>query len=299
MSLTAQLGNETGTIAPAETLLDVEIGEVTVHHVIKQDPISVTLDGQAIFALTMALVLVIHFLETPVVEAVIALAPLALLIWNDYQNFINLGPGGTPATIQGYIRISWLRLWTLRDPLSPPLPDANGFPKTGILAAEPLPFRSGPRPVVAGIAPQRQVDQHGCDDIYRRLRRSIKGLCAANPKKLGTARSCFEKKGLALFALHPVNKTCQGEVCHVHDTDHSLHLSLHPDDIKELLEKGWGQRHPLAWKGWWGSMPVPETFVMLYSPRNEHELRIVCRIIEAAAWYVMGEQVMMEVSAKG
>jgi len=50
-----------------------------------------------------------------------------------------------------------------------------------------------------------------------------------------------------------------------------MHMNLHPDDIREVLEKGWGQRHPLARKGWWffGSMPVPEDFVMIYAPRGE------------------------------
>ncbi|CRK22207.1 hypothetical protein BN1708_017932, partial [Verticillium longisporum] len=76
-----------------------------------------------------------------------------------------------------------------------------------------------------------------------------------------------EKHGLGLFARHPVNVTCNGEVCHVHDSDHSLHMTLHPDDIAEVLRKGWGQRHPLARKGWFGAMPVPEEFLMVYAPR--------------------------------
>jgi len=46
-----------------------------------------------------------------------------------------------------------------------------------------------------------------------------------------------------------------------------MHMNLHPDDIKEVLEKGWGQRHPMAWKGWVRS-PVPTTFTMIYAPRG-------------------------------
>lgn len=62
-------------------------------------------------------------------------------------------------------------------------------------------------------------------------------------------------------------------------------MNLHPDDIAEVLAKGWGQRHPMAWgkspqqyakagKGWLpASMrvrsPLPETFVLIYSPRGE------------------------------
>jgi hypothetical protein len=46
-------------------------------------------------------------------------------------------------------------------------------------------------------------------------------------------------------------------------------MNLHPDDIKELLAKGWGQRHPMAWEGRVASPPVPRTFVMVYAPRGE------------------------------
>ncbi|KAF3360391.1 Adenosylhomocysteinase [Verticillium dahliae VDG1] len=84
-------------------------------------------------------------------------------------------------------------------------------------------------------------------------------------------------------------------VCHVHDSDHSLHMTLHPDDIAEVLRKGWGQRHPLARKGWFGAMPVPEEFLMVYAPRDDQELQIVCRIIEAAIWYVTAESEQIEV----
>ncbi len=54
----------------------------------------------------------------------------------------------------------------------------------------------------------------------------------------------------------------------IHTSDRSLHLNLHPDDIKEVLLKGWGQRHPMAWSGWVYT-PVPCTFVMIYAPRGE------------------------------
>jgi hypothetical protein len=52
-------------------------------------------------------------------------------------------------------------------------------------------------------------------------------------------------------------------------SDRAMHMNLHPDDIKELLAKGWGQRHPMAWEGRVASPPVPRTFVMVYAPRGE------------------------------
>lgn len=237
--------------------------------VVRQTPISVTLGGPSICILTLGIVLAIHFLDSYLAEAVVSIVPVALLIHNDYNNFLSLGPGGTPATIQGYIRITCLRMLSLRDPFTAPKPDPNRLPKAGVLSAQVLPYRAGPRPVVAGIAPQRQLDQHGDRRCYFALRRAMERLSAQNPTKFGTERSCLEKHGLALFARHPLQTNCQGEICHVHDSDHSMHMSLHPDDIKEILQKGWGQRHPLAWKGKYIQMPVAQEFVMVYAPRGK------------------------------
>ncbi|KAL7900051.1 hypothetical protein HDV63DRAFT_370236 [Trichoderma sp. SZMC 28014] len=261
--------------------------------IVSQTPISVTLDGFSICVLALGIVLAIHFLESYLAEAVVCFVPVAILIHNDYNNFLSLGPGGTPSTVQGYIRITWLRMLSLRDPFTAPEADPNRLPKAGVLSAQVLPYRAGPRPIVAGIAPQRQLDQHGDQRCYLALRRAMERLSMQNPNKFGTERSCQEKHGLALFARHPLQTNCQGEICHVHDSDHSMHMSLHPDDIKEILQKGWGQRHPLAWKGKYIQMPVVQEFVMVYAPRDEMELDIVCKIISAAIWFTVAEDVKM------
>lgn len=270
------------------SIADVEIEQVAAVCILEQKPISITLDGATIWALAVTLVLLVHFFEPPVAELLILLVPLLLLIQNDYNNFIGLGPGGTPSTFQGYVRIAWLRLWALRDPFKPPVPspkDQERLPKRGILPQTPLPYRPGPRPIVAGIAPQRQIDQHGTKQHYRALRRSLEALALSYPNRFGTARSCLEKHGLGLFARHPVNVTCNGEVCHVHDSDHSLHLCLHAEDIGEVLRKGWGQRHPLARKGWFGAMPVPEEFLMVYAPRGKPgEIQVGSMRIKLTDW---------------
>ncbi|KKA29526.1 hypothetical protein TD95_003559 [Thielaviopsis punctulata] len=258
--------------------------------IIAPKAISLTLSGPAILAGVCMLITVIHIYPFAA-ELTLALCPLIVIIHNDYQNFLNLGPGGTPSTFHGYLRITWLKLWTLRDPLVPPKVTPDTFPKTGILAQTPLPYRLGPRPRVAGIAPQRQVDQHGSETEYHSLRQAMTHLSLIQPVKFGTACSCFEKHGLALFARHAVNKTCYGEIFHIHDTDHSMHMCLHPEDLKEVLEKGWGQRHPLACKGLFRPNPVPETFVMIYGPRNDDELKAIYRVIEASIWYVTGQVV--------
>lgn len=268
MSL-AFTASETLTSSPTDVKPEQELEKLKLSYDIRQQPISITLDGPTIFISSIGLVLLIHFLETYLAEVLVSLIPVVLLVRNDYQNFLNLGPGGTPATFQGYLTISWLRLWSLQNPFTAPDPDPSRLPMVGILGRHHLPYRAGPRPVVAGIAPQRQLDQHGSRYCYRTLCRSMAKFSQRNPTKFGTERSCVEKHGLALFARHPVQTYCQGEICHVHDSDHSMHMCLHPDDIKEVLAKGWGQRHPLAWRNRFLQMPVSPDFVMVYAPRSK------------------------------
>ncbi|KAG6002623.1 hypothetical protein E4U21_002929 [Claviceps maximensis] len=263
-----------------------------------QKPLSITLAGSSIFLPSATLLLSLHFLGPRPTELIILLTPLLILLHNDYENFLNLGPGGTPSSLYGYLQISWWRLWALHDPFTA-LPASPSTTTSGILSSPPsspeqtpnLPYRTGPRPLVAGIAPQRQLDQHGSRHSYLTLRRAMTKLAAAKPFSFGTERSCVEKHGLALFAKHALRTNCQGEIVHVHDSDHSMHMCLHPDDIQVVLRKGWGQRHPLARKGWLFRMPVSSNFVMIYAPRNEHDLQVVYRIIEAAIWYTSEEKV--------
>lgn len=258
MSLTVT--TEAQKAAPAD-----ESGQVAINMVIRQDPFYITLDASALLAVSVLLVLGMHFIDLLVLESLIVLVPLALLVHNDYLNFLKLGPGGTPPTPSGYARLTWYRLFTLRDPFRPPPRDPAQKPAAGILSK--LPYRPGPRPVVAGLAPQRQLNQHGAARASGRLRAALGALAARAPDRFVTATSCLEKHGFALFARHPLNVCGNGEVCHIHTSDRSMHLNLHPDDIREVLEKGWGQRHPMAWKGWIRS-PVPTTFTMIYAPRG-------------------------------
>ncbi|EMR72345.1 hypothetical protein MGN70_005389 [Eutypa lata] len=272
---------------------------VTITWTIRQDPLTVTLHGPAIFALAVALILSVHFLPPVVVAVLVGAVPVLLAIHNDFLNYLKLGPGGTPPTVAGYLRINWYKLWALRTPFEPLKTDPHVEPAAGILHRTPLPFRCGPHPTVVGIAPQRQTDQFGSRACYLALRRVLSTHATKHASDLGVGTSCFEKHGLGLFARFPVNNTCQGEICHVHDSDHSLHLNLHPDDAREVLAKGWGQRHPLTARCALFRMPVPRNFTMVYAPRTVDELHIVCRIVQAAGWWVMAKDLEMDVTEKG
>lgn len=235
--------------------------------------------------------------------------PLCRFVRRDYEDFLALGPGGTPSNFLGYLRISYLRLFTLKDPLTPPPPTQTERPDKGFL--QQLPKRPQPRPSVAGIAPHRQTNQKPPAHLYQLLRIALYSLVSDNSKLLRSGNSCFEKHGLALFLclcpqcpdaechtelLHSgptyVNPTCKntGEICHLHPSDSSMHLTLHPSDAALVISQGWGERHPLAGcpvLGFGGRL-LPDGFVMVYAPQEESQIGVLKEIVRAAGWWVGG-----------
>jgi hypothetical protein len=250
----------------------------------------ITLSGPGLILTILAIIIGIQILHPSLTCTLVALSPIPAIVHNDYRNFLSLGPGGTPSTFVGYLKIVYLRFFALSNPYTPLILSGKIYPVKGYYqgAQSWLPRRTGPRPTVAGIAPQRQLDQPGCAEMYQALRASIENLADLQPDILRIGTSCFEKNGLALFSKDPINTTCRGEICHVHHSDRSMHMNLHPEDAKVVLEKGWGERHPLA-RGGWMIAYVPQEFVMVYAPRDRTELDVVCRIVEAAAFWVTGK----------
>ncbi|CAF9910837.1 MAG: hypothetical protein HETSPECPRED_010200 [Heterodermia speciosa] len=233
------------------------------------------------------------------------------LVHNDYHAFLALGPGGTPSTFKGYLRVSWLRLFAHKNPFIPPPLMPEIIPASGYLLR--LPRRFGPRPTVAGIAPQRQRDQIPPRHIHQAMTRALHSLADSYPSIVGKGASCFEKYGLALFltkdheARNPgrteqpdstrLNDTCEesGEFCHLHSSETSMHLTLHPSDAALVISHGWGQRHPLAGRKVhplgreiFGRTLLPAGFVMVYAPTDESQIGVLMEIVRAAGWWVGG-----------
>ncbi|KAL8947628.1 MAG: hypothetical protein Q9222_006115 [Ikaeria aurantiellina] len=259
-----------------------------------------------------------HLLFSTVAISVIL--PLCRFVHRDYHDFLALGPGGTPSNFLGYLRITYLRFFTLKDPFSPPPPRKIDRPANGFLLR--LPKCPQPRPSVAGIAPHRQTSQKPPARIYQRLRIALHSLVHANSKLLRTGNSCFEKHGLALFLclcpqcpdaechaelLHAgptnINDTCAdtGEICHLHPSDSSMHLTLHPADAAVVIHQGWGERHPLAGCPVLGigKRLLPEGFVMVYAPQDEGQVEVVKDIVRAAGWWVGGVRLRSESDGEG
>lgn len=85
-----------------------------------------------------------------------------------------------------------------------------------------------------------------------------------------------------------------GEVFHPH-RDGTSHVVLHPEDVRVVLESGWGERHPFCsesfyWRFYWTNflnlrLPVPPGLMILYPPRHQGEFDVTRTIIEAAIWH--------------
>ena len=226
-----------------------------------------------------------------IAATVIALYSVSYIIrltYNDYQDFLSLGPGGTPSNVSGYLRIKFLSFFKLRDPYKPIIhTEPTQIASTYLMK---LPKRQSPRPIVRGIAPHRQMNQRSSPQIFSVLSAKIKGLASIPKNQLGIGTSCFEKHSTGLFSLSPAFPTCGGEVCHAHASDGSMHMTLHPSDAATVLACGWGERHPLA-RGGWLSRFVPLNFIMVYAPRDAAEIDIVMKIVSAACFWVGGRQV--------
>jgi len=68
------------------------------------------------------------------------------------------------------------------------------------------------------------------------------------------------------------------EFAHLHpDYDGSLHMTLPPGIVDQVIDNGWAERHPLA-----GKFGLPDHIVMVYGPRDEAELEVVVALVRAS-----------------
>jgi hypothetical protein len=67
--------------------------------------------------------------------------------------------------------------------------------------------------------------------------------------------SALEKHGTALFLkqslpLSPLAAPTKREICNIHTSDMSGHVTLSFTDAQEVIDKGWGERHRLSGTDW-------------------------------------------------
>jgi len=121
------------------------------------------------------------------------------------------------------------------------------------------------------------------------FRDALQQIPAINKTLLESGPSVMEGRGSpALFVSessfatnHLHSKRSPREVFHLHNSEGSSHGIFSKADAKIIIEKGWGERHGLGGR----AMGIPKTYLMIYAPRNNKEVDVVCKLAKAAARY--------------
>ena len=207
--------------------------------------------------------------------------------YRDYQNWVALGLGGIPHTLEGYRRVKLLGS-QMGNPLDLTLIKGDMGSAGDVRVLSNLPKRKGQRPTIAPFAvPHRQTNQHN-DTVTRNNQKKIfDAQVSHSGERLVYKMSFFEKHSPAIFLADSAsgNPTLMplthAEIGHIHPSDGSMHMILSPSDTKTVIEQGWGELHGLAGKG----NSMAKTYLMIYAPRDRRELEVTKKLLEAAVRY--------------
>lgn len=191
----------------------------------------------------------------------------------DYLQWRRLGVGGLPANPLGWLTVSRMR-FEARDPLQVRVEDSTTSEPTGLT----LPRRLGYRPRVARHpVPHRIIGEHTSDRLRDELMKVVEDFVEHSAPALEFRTSRWEKHNQALCLIGG------GEIGHVHPSDASVHVILHPVDAQHAIDLGWGELHPLA-----GSRGLPSTYTLLYPPRTFAEVECIREVISAGVHHLSG-----------
>jgi phospholipase/carboxylesterase len=158
------------------------------------------------------------------------------------------------------------------------------------LAGGELMQRPGPPPNVAYEIPQQQLDQNAPADLQERVFSHVADLpgvrTQASAISVPGARAFVLDRADAAGAAESFIVRAAGEFAHLHPGyDGSLHVTLPQRHAADVIAKGWGVTHPLA------GVRLAPGMVMLFGPRDEHELAAVTAILDEAHAFATGHRV--------
>jgi hypothetical protein len=148
-----------------------------------------------------------------------------------------------------------------------------------------LPVRSGPRPQTGPSMPHQQLNDNAPAEIQEKLFERARSLSGV---RIGPSR--VSVPGARAFFMEDTSRAqpdafmIGSEFAHLHPSyDGSLHLVLPAEAANKVIEKGWGEIHPMARGG--GRSAVP---LMVFGPRNDEELEVVWLILQASFEFAGG-----------
>ncbi|HEX2054545.1 MAG TPA: luciferase family protein [Actinomycetota bacterium] len=150
-----------------------------------------------------------------------------------------------------------------------------------------LPRRSGDKPRTTPDDPHRQLTQIAPVEMQE--------LVVEQGRKMAGTYVCpslISIPGSRAFVLDDSTPTPSSQVfmtarefAHIHPpVDGSLHMVLPPHIVRQVVERGWGEQHPVAMMGL-----VPPTTMMIYGPRDPAEVEVVLMLLKASWGYARGE----------
>lgn len=225
-----------------------------------------------------------------------------------YRGYLDVGRGGIPHNIFGWMVQGLGQLIAIRDPLST-LPFERPSPavfsrygdsgKKSYIRAD-LPRREssgGGRPVVpAYVAPHRQISQQAKTGTREAQNKFLQSLATENADVLEIRPSQLEGNDTpALFAKQGPklgtpfwgsSSPSRGpvEIIHTH-AEGSAHMIFSLEDARQVVQAGWGERHLLA--GSRGAA-IPVTYLIVYAPRDDVELQVWKTLALASARFCAG-----------
>ncbi|KAJ8100239.1 hypothetical protein POJ06DRAFT_100213 [Lipomyces tetrasporus] len=239
--------------------------------------------------------------------ALLCFSAATIPAYQDYQLYMSYGPGGPPYNAFGWFISRFLITPFAQEMFGTEVYQQRinqGETTTFIhLPDGKLPRRKGKIPVVGPHAvPQRQINQLPNEEIKRKLTETFNAVATNNSKLVKLAPSRLERHTDAMWLTDaiPLSSRIQeavqtvGEVSHIHGTsDHSVHVVLCPEDAKEVIDAGWGQRN--GFSGWKpvatltrGNINLPATYILVYAPRNQEEIEVVMELVRASLRYMSG-----------
>jgi phospholipase/carboxylesterase len=147
-----------------------------------------------------------------------------------------------------------------------------------------LPRRPGPKPETTRPTPDdphphqqrsQNAPPHLQEELFARAT-GLAGVVTADSRiSVPGARAFFIAEGIP--AGPPEAFQIDREFAHIHPSyDGSLHLTLPPEAYQEVLDKRWGEPHPIS-----GTM-------MLFGPRDTEELEVIWRLLQESHRWAAG-----------
>lgn len=149
-----------------------------------------------------------------------------------------------------------------------------------------IPARQGERPRCTTTNPHQQLTQTAPVELQEQL-----FVRAAALPHVHVGPSRISVPGARAFLLDPEHMQgpreafmMPGEFAHIHPSyDGSLHLTLPQEQVERVIELGWAELHPVARTGL-----IPATAVLVYGPRDEQELEVAWKLLQASHAYATG-----------